>query len=253
MMASGARGNIANFVQLAGLRGLMSNNKKVRKDLAKNNIIVRSTIEVPVKSSFLEGLSAYEFYSTAPGARKGGTDTALNTANAGYLTRRLVDVAQNIVVREEDCRTGKGFIVKDIVDTKTRTTIVSMRERIEGRYTAVPVLDAKGNMILDKNKLITAERADAIVKSGAHHVEIRSVLGCQTINGVCKKCYGKDLATNRVVQIGEPVGIVAAQSIGEPGTQLTMRTFHTGGVAGVEDITGGFDRLKQLIDATKLP
>ena len=253
MMDSGARGNISNFVQLAGLRGLMSNNKKIRKDLAKNNIIVRSTIEVPVKSSFLKGLTAYEFYSTTPGARKGLTDTALNTANAGYLTRRLVDVAQNIVVRENDCGADNGFVVKNIMDTKTKTIISPLVERIEGRFAALDIKDNNGEVIVEANQLINKNLAKKVALAKIKKVTIRSVLGCQTNSGVCKVCYGKDLATNDLVQIGEPVGIVAAQSIGEPGTQLTMRTFHTGGVAGVEDITGGFDRLKQLIDATKLP
>lgn len=252
MMESGARGNISNFVQLAGLRGLMANNKKQKKAGAKNNIIVRSTVEVPVKSSFLEGLTAYEFYSSTHGARKGLTDTALNTANAGYLTRRLVDVAQNIVVKEEDCHSSSGFRVKAIKDTKTNTIIVPFRERIEGRFSMQEVKNTKGEVIIAENELITNEKAKAIEKV-TDELYIRSVFSCQTPHGVCKKCYGKDLATNRIVQIGEAVGIVAAQSIGEPGTQLTMRTFHTGGVAGVEDITGGFDRLKQLIDATKTP
>ena len=251
MMKSGARGNISNFVQLAGLRGLMANNKKQNKALTQNNIKVRSTVEVPVKSSFLEGLTNFEFYSSTHGARKGLTDTALNTANSGYLTRRLVDVAQNIIVKEADCGSDNGFLVKDIVDTKNNTIIVPFTERIEGRFTNQPVLDAKGNEIVPAKTLITIALAKKIEKAGIKQVWIRNVLGCQTRNGVCKVCYGKDLATNRVVQIGEAVGIVAAQSIGEPGTQLTMRTFHTGGVAGVEDITQGFDRLKQLIDATK--
>ncbi len=251
MMDSGARGNISNFVQLAGMRGLMANNKKNLKAFAQNDVIIRSTVEVPVKSSFLEGLTGYEFYSSTHGARKGLTDTALNTANSGYLTRRLVDVAQNIVVKEEDCGSDFGFVAKDIIDTKTNTIIVDMEERIEGRFTNKDVSDSKGNLIIARGELITPEIATTIVKAGIKTIDIRSVLGCQIRNGVCKKCYGKDLASNRVVEIGEAVGIIAAQSIGEPGTQLTMRTFHTGGVAGVEDITGGFDRLKQLIDATK--
>ncbi len=251
MMESGARGNISNFVQLAGLRGLMANNKKNLKAFAQNDVIIRSTVEVPVKSSFLEGLTGYEFYSSTHGARKGLTDTALNTANSGYLTRRLVDVAQNIVVKDDDCGSDFGFDAKDIIDTKTNTIIVQMEERIEGRFTNKAVLDSKGKEIIGRGELITPEIAAAIAKAGITNVDIRSILGCQVRNGVCKKCYGKDLATNRIVEIGEAVGIIAAQSIGEPGTQLTMRTFHTGGVAGVEDITGGFDRLKQLIDATK--
>ena len=252
MMKSGARGNISNFTQLAGLRGLMANNKKQNKALTQNNIIVRSTVEVPVKSSFLEGLTGYEFYSSTHGARKGLTDTALNTANSGYLTRRLVDVAQNIVVREADCGSDHGFTIKDIIDTKTNSVIVPFAERIEGRFTNTPVVNPKTKKeMYGSNILITPEMSEEIDAAGVKELNVRSVLGCQTENGVCKLCYGKDLATNRIVQIGEAVGIVAAQSIGEPGTQLTMRTFHTGGVAGAQDITQGFDRLKQLIDATK--
>ena len=250
MMKSGARGNISNFVQLAGLRGLMANNKKTTKATAETATLVRSTIDVPVKSSFLEGLTAYEFYSSTHGARKGLTDTALNTAEAGYLTRRLVDAAQNIVVKEADCKTEQGVLVMDIIDTKTNTVIVPLRERIEGRFTLLPILDSKGIEIVPAGKFVTPEIADTVISAGVESVMIRSVSGCQSIDGVCKTCYGKDLATNRIVAIGEAVGIVAAQSIGEPGTQLTMRTFHTGGVAGVSDITGGFARLKQLIDAT---
>ncbi|MGL4252341.1 MAG: DNA-directed RNA polymerase subunit beta' [Metamycoplasmataceae bacterium] len=253
MIKSGARGNVSNLVQLAGIRGLMANNTKQTKVDATNEREVRSTVEVPVKSSFLEGLTAYEFYSSTHGARKGLTDTALNTAKSGYLTRRLVDVAQNIVVREEDCGSDFGYLSKSIIDTKTKTTIVDLEERIEGRYTNSPIFDSAGKMIIDKRTLITPEIADKIIKSKITEVDLRTTLGCHTINGVCKVCYGKDLATNRVVNIGEAVGIIAAQSIGEPGTQLTMRTFHTGGVAGVEDITGGFTRLIELIDAYEKP
>ncbi|UUD36768.1 DNA-directed RNA polymerase subunit beta' [Mycoplasmopsis californica] len=254
MMRSGARGNISNFVQLAGMRGLMANNAKTLKADAQNERVVRSTVEVPVKSSFLDGLSAYEFYSSTHGARKGLTDTALNTSRSGYLTRRLVDVAQSIVVREEDCGSDFGFTIKDIVDTKTNSIIVPFKERIEGRFTNKPVFDKKGNLIVGANEFITPELATIIDKKvDARQIEIRSILSCHTPNGVCKKCYGKDLATNKIVSIGEAVGIIAAQSIGEPGTQLTMRTFHTGGVAGVEDITGGFGRLIELIDAYEKP
>ncbi|WP_041593798.1 DNA-directed RNA polymerase subunit beta' [Mycoplasmopsis cynos] len=254
MMTSGARGNASNFTQLAGMRGLMSNNTKVLKADAENDRVVRSTIEIPVKSSFLDGLSSYEFYSSTHGARKGLTDTALNTAKSGYLTRRLVDVAQSIVVREADCGSDFGFVVKAIKDTKTDTIIETLYERIEGRYTNKAIYDHSGNLVIDANELITPEIANIIVNDlKLAEVEIRSVLSCHTKNGVCKICYGKDLASNRVVNIGEAVGIVAAQSIGEPGTQLTMRTFHTGGVAGVEDITGGFGRLIELIDAYDNP
>lgn len=254
MMRSGARGNISNFVQLAGMRGLMANNAKTLKADAENERVVRSTVEVPVKSSFLDGLSAYEFYSSTHGARKGLTDTALNTAKSGYLTRRLVDVAQSIVVREEDCGSDFGFNIKDIIDTKTNSVIVPFVERIEGRFANKPVFDSKGNLIVDRNELITEKLAqDIIKKHKIKELEIRSILSCHTPNGVCKKCYGKDLATNKIVAIGEAVGIIAAQSIGEPGTQLTMRTFHTGGVAGVEDITDGFGRLSELIDAYEKP
>ncbi|WP_036436833.1 DNA-directed RNA polymerase subunit beta' [Mycoplasma elephantis] len=254
MMRSGARGNISNFVQLAGMRGLMANNSKTLKADAQNERVVRSTVEVPVKSSFLDGLSAYEFYSSTHGARKGLTDTALNTSRSGYLTRRLVDVAQSIVVREDDCGSDFGFVIKDIVDTKTNSIIVPFKERIEGRFTNKPVYDNNGNLIIGANEFITSEKADLIDKSLTDkRIEIRSILSCHTPNGVCKICYGKDLATNKIVSIGEAVGIIAAQSIGEPGTQLTMRTFHTGGVAGVEDITGGFGRLIELIDAYEKP
>lgn len=262
MLNSGARGNSSNFVQLAGMRGLMNNNSKILKADAENERVVRSTVEIPVKSSFLDGLTAYEFYSSTHGARKGLTDTALNTAKSGYLTRRLVDVAQGIVVKEEDCGTDYGVIVKDIRDTKTDTVIEDLYSRIEGRFTTKPIYyknkfkdDAKmlRQEIVGDNELITPEIAKKIIDEGITEVEIRSVLSCYTQNGVCKKCYGKDLALNRVVNIGEAVGVVAAQSIGEPGTQLTMRTFHTGGVAGVEDITGGFGRLMELIDAYDSP
>ena len=253
MIKSGARGNLSNLVQLAGIRGLMANNTKQLKADAENEREVRSTVEVPVKSSFLDGLTAYEFYSSTHGARKGLTDTALNTARSGYLTRRLVDIGQSIVVREEDCGSDYGYEAKSIIDTKTKQVIVDLDERIEGRFTNSPIWDSAGAEIIGAGKLITPEVVQKVRAAKITSVDIRSTLGCHTRNGVCKKCYGKDLATNRVVSIGEAVGIIAAQSIGEPGTQLTMRTFHTGGVAGVEDITGGFGRLIELIDAYEKP
>ncbi|MCV3733532.1 DNA-directed RNA polymerase subunit beta' [Mycoplasma enhydrae] len=253
MINSGARGNIANYVQLAGMRGLMANNTKTTKADAKNDRVVRSTVEVPVKSSFIEGLTAFEFYSSTHGARKGLTDTALNTAKSGYLTRRLVDVAQNIVVREENCGSEYGYIAQNIIDTKNNQIIVSLKERIVGRFSNKPIYNRNGRRICDRNELITSKIAQEIIDDEINEVEIRSILGCNTRNGVCKMCFGHDLATNRVVNTGEAVGIIAAQSIGEPGTQLTMRTFHTGGVAGVEDITGGFTRLIELIDAHEQP
>ncbi|MCC3160986.1 MAG: DNA-directed RNA polymerase subunit beta' [Mollicutes bacterium PWAP] len=247
MMASGARGNINNFTQLAGMRGLMANNKKQWKVLAAAGIQARSTIEVPVKSSFMEGLTSFEFYSSTHGARKGLTDTALNTANSGYLTRRLVDAVQNVTIKEIDCGVGNGSVVKAIMNTNEGIEIESLSERIEGRYLSK---DVKVGKVLFKNKTLITPKMSKLISKNHDNVEIRSTFECQTIAGICKLCYGKDLATNRVVEIGEVVGIIAAQSIGEPGTQLTMRTFHTGGVAGATDITGGFDRLKQLIDAT---
>ncbi|MGX9395721.1 DNA-directed RNA polymerase subunit beta' [Mycoplasma sp. 1573] len=253
MIDSGARGTINNYVQLAGMRGLMANNTKTLKADAKNDRVVRSTVEVPVKSSFLEGLTAYEFYSSTHGARKGLTDTALNTSKSGYLTRRLVDVAQNIVVKEEDCGSDYGFLIRDITDTKTKQTIVSMLDRIEGRFSNQDVYDNNNKLLIAKNQLITPADVAKLRKAEIKEIEIRSIFGCNTRNGVCKHCFGKDLATNRLVNIGEAVGIIAAQSIGEPGTQLTMRTFHSGGVAGVEDITGGFTRLTELIDAYEQP
>ncbi|MCR8613111.1 MAG: DNA-directed RNA polymerase subunit beta' [Mycoplasma sp.] len=253
MMVSGARSSISNFVQLAGMRGLMSKNTYEYRAQAQSNIQARKVISVPVKSSFLDGLSSYEFFSSTSGARKGLTDTALNTAESGYLTRKLVDASQDIIVREEDCNSNSSFIAKDIRDTKNNSIIVSLRDRVVGRYTSEKILDEKGELVIDKNELITDEIAEKIEKMGLNEVKIRSILDCKTVNGVCKKCYGVDLATNTHVSIGEAVGIVAAQSIGEPGTQLTMRTFHTGGVAGVADITGGFQRLKELIDILQKP
>ena len=249
MMISGARGNISNFVQLSGMRGLMSKSTHEFAHERILNKIIQTVFEIPVKTSFLEGLTSFEFLSSTHGARKGLIDTALNTARAGYLTRRLVDAARNIVVNSKDCGTEQGSKIKPINDTKTNTNIESLNERIEGRFLLKDAISNKGEVLAKKGEFINQELANTLSKE-LTEVWIRSVFGCQSLEGVCQICYGKDLATNRIIAIGEPVGIVAAQSIGEPGTQLTMRTFHTGGVAGSANIVGGFNRLLELIDNT---
>lgn len=235
MMAdSGARGNASNFTQLAGMRGLMANP-------------AGRIIELPIKSSFREGLTVLEYFISTHGARKGLADTALKTADSGYLTRRLVDVAQDVIVREADCGTDKGLDVTAITDG--REVIEELYERLVGRTAFETVRHPETNEVLVRpNELINEDIASAIVKAGIEKVRIRSVFTCRTRHGVCQKCYGRNLATGKQVEIGEAVGIIAAQSIGEPGTQLTMRTFHTGGVAG-DDITQGLPRIQELFEA----
>ena len=236
MMNSGARGSANQFNQLAGMRGL----------IAKPT---GETIEIPVKSNLIEGCNVTEFFIGTRGGRKGIVDTALRTADSGYLTRRLVDVAQDIIVKEEDCGTINGVEVTDFVDTRSNTMIEPLIERIIGRYTATKVINPETKeVIIDKNQYITENIANKIIKAGIKKVEIRSVLTCNTVNGVCQHCYGRNLATGNLVETGEAVGIMAAQSIGEPGTQLTMRTFHEGGVAG-GDITQGLPRVEELFEA----
>ena len=237
MMHSKARGNISNFTQVAGMRGLM----------AKPD---GSSVEIPVLSNFIEGLSVAEFFLSTHGTRKGLADTALKTADSGYLTRRLVDVSQDIIVREEDCGTDQGMVVRDFINEKTGSIIESLKDRIIGRFANKKIINPETKeVIVDKLQMITESLADKIVEAGIKEVEIRSILTCATENGVCQKCYGRNLATGNLVEIGEAVGVMAAQSIGEPGTQLTMRTFHTGGVAGVEDITQGLPRVQELFEA----
>jgi DNA-directed RNA polymerase subunit beta' len=239
MMNSKARGSIAQFTQLAGMRGLM----------AKPG---GGEVEIPIKSSFKEGLSVSEFFMSTHGSRKGSADTALKTADSGYLTRRLVDVVQDVIVRENDCGTIQGTVVRNIVDEKAGTVdlIEKLYDRILGRYTSKKVVDpTTKEVIVEKGVMITESIAEKIEKAGVESVEIRSILTCKTHNGVCQKCYGRNLATGNLVEIGEAIGIMAAQSIGEPGTQLTMRTFHTGGVAGGEDITQGLPRVQELFEA----
>ena len=236
MSDSGARGNISNVTQLSGMRGLMANPKG-------------ETIELPIKSCFREGLTVSEFFIATHGSRKGGADTALKTADSGYLTRRLVDVSQDVIVREDDCHTDHGFVVREIRDTAQDTVIVPLYDRLVGRFSLREIVDPKtGEVLVPENTLIDEIAAKKIVDAGIKEVEIRSLFGCETKNGVCVHCYGRNLATGEIVKKGEAVGIMAAQSIGEPGTQLTMRTFHTGGVAG-SDITMGLPRVQELVEA----
>lgn len=237
MTDSGARSNTSNFVQLVGMRGLMNNPRG-------------EIIELPIRSSFREGLSVFEFFISTHGARKGMADMALKTADSGYLTRRLVDVSQEIIITEDDCETDKGYIVTETIDTKNHNTIVPLADRLFGRFTKNAIVDSNNNEIVGDNVLITENLVKVIIDSNITEVEIRSVLTCDSEYGICKRCYGINLATGKIVEIGEAVGTIAAQSIGEPGTQLTMRTFHTGGVAGGSDITQGLPRIKELVDIT---
>lgn len=236
MSQSGARGNINQIRQLAGMRGLMADTSG-------------QTLEIPIKANFREGLDVLEYFISTHGARKGLADTALRTADSGYLTRRLVDVSQDVIVREIDCGTQNGIYVSDVVESDE--IIESLEERIIGRYAAEDVLDPKdGNVLVQRNSLISIKTAGLIKAAGIRKVKIRSILTCHSEFGVCVKCYGANLASAQPVDVGEAVGIIAAQSIGEPGTQLTMRTFHTGGVAG-EDITQGLPRVEELFEARK--
>lgn len=230
MSDSGARGNASNFTQLAGMRGLMANPSG-------------RIIELPIKSSFREGLTVLEYFISTHGARKGLADTALKTADSGYLTRRLVDVAQDVIVRQDDCGTDRGLLIGAIKEGNE--VIESLYDRLVGRFARKTVKHPEtGEVLVVENQLITEDIAHIVEKSGVETVNIRSAFTCNTRHGVCKKCYGRNLATGTDVEVGEAVGIIAAQSIGEPGTQLTMRTFHTGGVAG-DDITQGLPRIKR--------
>jgi DNA-directed RNA polymerase subunit beta' len=250
MMAdSGARGSQAQIKQLAGMRGLMADTSG-------------RTIELPIKSNFREGLDVLEYFISAHGARKGLSDTALRTADSGYLTRRLVDVSQDLVIRENDCWESRGrdeeipgMWISAFMDGKE--VIETLEERITGRYSCDTILDDNGEVIVKANHMITPKRAARIVNTKAiidagdkAQVKIRTILTCKSHIGICAKCYGSNMATKEPVQVGEAVGIIAAQSIGEPGTQLTMRTFHTGGVAG-DDITQGLPRVEELFEARK--
>ena len=234
---SGARGNISNFVQLSGMRGLMVS--------PKGNII-----DVPIKSSFKEGLSMIEFFISTHGARKGMADTALKTADSGYLTRRLVDAAQDIIIVEQECDSKIGFKIIDIKDNKTNSVIVPIKFRLYGRSLYKNLYDKNKKIIAKKGEIVDKKILSEIEKSGINEAWIYTVINCNSINGVCSRCFGFDLSKHEIVSVGTPIGVISAQSIGEPGTQLTMRTFHTGGVAGDKDITQGLPRIKELLDVT---
>ncbi len=238
MMAdSGARGSINQIRQLAGMRGLIANTSG-------------TTIEIPIRANYREGLNILEYFISSRGARKGLADTALRTADSGYLTRRLVDVSQDVIISETDCHADDGIEVYEI---KNGNEIIEpMVERLVGRYLVEDLRDPNnGDIIVSKNKLMNEADAKKIVDAGVERIKIRSVLHCKSKHGVCAKCYGSNLANGNLVTVGEAVGIIAAQSIGEPGTQLTMRTFHTGGIASAEDITQGLPRVEELFEARR--
>ena len=237
MMAdSGARGSMSQIRQLAGMRGLIANTSG-------------KTIEIPIRANYREGLNILEYFISSRGARKGLADTALRTADSGYLTRRLVDVSQEVIILEDDCGTTDGLEVFEI--TSGPESIEPLKERLIGRYLVEDYCDEDGNVLVSKDKLMDDADAELITSRGTERIKIRSVLNCRAKNGVCRKCYGASLANGKAVTVGEAVGIIAAQSIGEPGTQLTMRTFHTGGVASAEDITQGLPRVEELFEGRK--
>ena len=248
MAVSGARGNESHFTQLAGMRGLMARPTQSKSKKGYQP----SVIEVPIYSCFREGMTVSEFFISTHGVRKGLTDTALKTAESGYLTRRLVDVAQDVIVNEEDCGTDKGYLVEDIVDQKNNSIIESLYDRLVGRFTKYEVVDPNTKeVIVEADTYMDEAIAQRIVDAGIKQVYIRNIFTCESKTGVCQKCYGRNMATGKVVETGEAIGIMAAQSIGEPGTQLTMRTFHTGGVASGNDgdITQGLPRVEELFEA----
>jgi len=246
MATSGARGNASHFTQLAGMRGLMGKPTQSKSKKEEQT----SIIEVPIYSSFREGLNVAEFFISTHGVRKGLTDTALKTAESGYLTRRLVDVAQDVIITEEDCGTDRGYLVEALMDRKENSVIESIFDRIVGRFSKEQVCDPKTKeVIVDVDEFINEDIASQIVDAGVEKIYIRNTFTCESTYGICKKCYGRNMATGKIVEVGEAVGTMAAQSIGEPGTQLTMRNFHTGGVAGGSDITQGLPRVEELFEA----
>lgn len=247
MADSGARGNTSNFTQLFGMRGLMS--KSYNYDQKQQSKIVKDTIEVPIKHSFIEGLSINEYFNSSYGARKGLTDTAMKTRKSGYMTRKLVDASQEVIIGDEDCKTTQGILVEEIRDTNNNGLIENLADRIVNRITVEAIIHPKTKKVLvAADQLVTNELADEVLNAGVQQVKMRSPMYCESTKGLCVRCFGNDLTTKELVELGTAVGVIAAQSIGEPGTQLTMRTFHTGGVSTETNLAQGFERLKQIFD-----
>ena len=237
MSDSGARGSMDQIKQLAGMRGLLANT-------------AGKTLEMPIRANYREGLNILEYFISSRGARKGLADTALRTADSGYLTRRLVDVSQEVIIREEDCHATEGIWVREI--SEGNSVVESFKERLNGRYSLHDVHDpATGELLVSKDKMMDMFDAEKVVNAGITELEIRSVMTCRAHVGVCARCYGSNMSNGQCVKVGESVGIIAAQSIGEPGTQLTMRTFHTGGIASAEDITQGLPRVEELFESRR--
>lgn len=245
MADSGARGNISNFTQLFGMRGLMSKSYNYEQQ----SKIVRDTIEVPIKHSFIEGLTINEYFNSSYGARKGMTDTAMKTSKSGYMTRKLVDATQEVIIKYVDCKTTRGITVEPIIETQTKGLYETIADRIVHRFSIDPIIHPKTKkIIVPADTMITPELANKVLEANVKEATVRSPMYCKAIQGLCQKCFGNDLTTNEVVELGTAIGVIAAQSIGEPGTQLTMRTFHTGGVSTETNLAQGFERLKQIFD-----
>ncbi|GCE63334.1 DNA-directed RNA polymerase subunit beta' [Candidatus Mycoplasma haematohominis] len=247
MARSGARGNISNFIQLSGMRGLM--NRSYNYDQNLDAKVIHDIIEVPIKRSFIEGLTVIEYFNSSYGARKGMTDTAMKTSKSGYMTRKLVDAAQEVIVKSEDCGCNKGLFIEAIIDDAQNFPIKTLQERIMYKCAYTDIVHPEtGEIIVAANEPITADLANKVAEAGITRVQVRSVLHCRQQQGVCQRCFGFDLTTKKLIDVGAAVGVISAQSVGEPAIQLTMRTFHSGGVAGEANITQGFERLKRLLE-----
>uniref|UniRef100_UPI0027D905BE DNA-directed RNA polymerase subunit beta' n=1 Tax=[Mycoplasma] testudinis TaxID=33924 RepID=UPI0027D905BE len=247
MADSGARGNTSNFTQLFGMRGLMS--KSYNYDQKQQSKIIKDTIEVPIKHSFIEGLSINEYFNSSYGARKGMTDTAMKTSKSGYMTRKLVDASQEVIISFDDCGTKQGIIVEEIRETNNKGLIENIADRIVNRFTVDPIVHPKTKkVIVPADSVVTPDLAQEVLNAEVKEAKMRSPMYCESTKGLCQRCFGNDLTTNQLVELGTAIGVIAAQSIGEPGTQLTMRTFHTGGVSTETNIAQGFERLKQIFD-----
>lgn len=247
MARSGARGNISNFIQLSGMRGLM--NRSYNYDQNLESKVIHDIIEVPIKRSFIEGLTVIEYFNSSYGARKGMTDTAMKTSKSGYMTRKLVDAAQEVIVKSEDCGVNKGLFVEAIYDSANSVPIKTLQDRIVYKCSYENIVHPETKeIIVAANEIISPEIANEIANAGITKVQVRSVLHCQQTQGICQRCFGSDLSTKKMVDIGTAIGVISAQSVGEPAIQLTMRTFHSGGVAGDANISQGFERLRQLFE-----